>query len=146
MEDQVEVLGKYEFIKNGIDNWTLKYKNKEIKFNSKVEFIKELQDVPRKARVKMVMDLAKQGMTVQDLVVEHTEGSKTIADHSNKDFIEKGYIQEAQLEVMNDIITKMFGMGYMELLLDIGLENEEESAKFGEDIGAILRGQIPRGN
>lgn len=146
MENKIETLGKYEFIRNGTDDWSLRYKDKEIKFNSKVEFIKDLQDVPRRARVKMVKDLAKDGMTVQSLIVEHTEGSKTIQDHSNKDFIEKGYIQEAQVEVMNEIIKKMFGMDYMSLLIDIGIETEEEGTKFGEDIGAILRGQVPRGN
>lgn len=146
MENKIEVLSKYEFKKNGTDDWSLCYKNKEIKFNSKVEFIKELQDVPRKARVKMVKDLAKDGMTVQSLIVEHTEGSKTIQDHSNKDFIEKGYIQEAQIEAMNEIIQKMFGMDYVTLLTDIGIENEVEATQFGEDMGAILRGQTPRGN
>lgn len=146
MENKVETLSKYEFIKEGIDNWLLKYKDRTIRFSSKVEYIKELQDVPRKARVKMVKDLAKDGMTIQSLIVEHTEGSKTIQDHSNKDFIEKGYIQEAQIEAMNEIIQKMFGMDYVTLLTEIGIESEAEATQFGEDMGAILRGQVPRGN
>ena len=41
---------KYEFIKNGLDDYTLKYKDKEIQFCSKVEFIKELQEVQKNVR------------------------------------------------------------------------------------------------
>lgn len=148
MENEIEVLKpkKYKFVRKGVDNWVLQYKDKEIECNSKVEYIKTLQDVPRRAKFKMAMDLAKQGMTVQSLIIEHTEGSKTIQDHSNKDFIEKGYVEQAQAEVMNEIIQKMFGMDYMSLLLDIGIETNEEVIKFGEDIGSILRGQVPREN
>lgn len=146
MEDKIEVLKKYEFVKNGIDNWTLRYKDKEIKFNNKVDFVKDLQDVPRKARMKMVMDLAKDGKTIKDLIVEHKDGSKIMQDNSNKDFIEQGYIQNEQIEVMNNIINKMFGMDYVSLMLDIGIDTEEESKEFGEEIGKVLRGTTPRGN
>ena len=148
MENEIEVLKvkKYKFVRKGVDNWVLQYKDKEIECNSKVNFIKELQDVPRKARVNMVMDLAKKGMTVKDLIVEHTEGSKTIQDHSNKDFIEKGYVEQAQAEVFDNIVKEMFGMDYTTLVLDIGLETEEETIEFGKELGDVLKGTIPRGN
>lgn len=142
MENKVK---KYEFIHNGMDDWTLKYKDKEIKFNCKVKYISDLQEIPKRARVKMVKDLAMQGMTVKDLIVEHTEGSKTIQDHSNKDFIEKGYIQEEGLIIMDNLFKEMFKMGYTELMLDIGITTEEEGKKFGDEIGMILRGQEPSG-
>ena len=49
---------KYEFIKNGVDDYTLKYKDKEINFNSNVNIVNNLQDSLSKARMIMIKDLA----------------------------------------------------------------------------------------
>lgn len=137
---------KYEFIKNGIDDYTLKYKDKEIQFCSKVEFINDLQDCPRKARNRMVMDLAKQGMSVQDLIIKKTEGAKTIEDHSNKDYIEQGYIQQEQEKVLDDVCKKMFNMNATTLMLEIGItEPGKELEEFYTELGNILSGSLPRG-
>ena len=76
---------KYEFIKNGVDDYTLKYKDKEINFNSNVNIQKDLQDVPERARKKMILDLAKEGISIKDLSKEIKENGKTYYDNSNKD-------------------------------------------------------------
>ena len=133
---------KYEIIKLGMDDYVLKYKDQELKFNSKVEYINDLQDAMKKARVQMVKDLAKDGLTVKSLVVEQVKDGKTYYDNSNKDFIEKAYIEDAQTTVFNGVIKKMFGKEMTELALDIGLETEEEVNKFGEDIGIVLQGRF----
>lgn len=136
---------KFEFIRNGIDDYTLKYKDKEIRFNSKVEFIKELQEVQKNARNRMVADLIKQGMSVQDLIIKKVEGAKTIEDHSNKDYIEQGYIQEEQAKVLDNICKKLFNMDVSTLILDIGFNDEKDIEVFYKEFGDILAGSVPRG-
>lgn len=136
---------KYEFIKNGIDDYTLKYKDKEIQFCSKVEFIKDLQEVQKNARLKMISDLAKEGMSIQDLIIKKTEGAKTIEDHSNKDYVEQGYIQQEQVRVIDNICKKMFNMDASTLILELGFTEEKEVEKFYKEFGDILAGSLPRG-
>lgn len=136
---------KYEFIKNGLDDYTLKYKDKEIQFCSKVEFIKELQEVQKNARLKMISDLAKEGMSIQDLIIKKTEGAKTIEDHSNKDYVEQGYIQQEQVRVIDNICKKLFNMDASTLILDLGFTEEKEVEDFYKEFGDILTGSLPRG-
>lgn len=136
---------KYEFIKNGIDDYTLKYKDKEIQFCSKVEFIKELQEVQKNARLKMISDLAKEGMSIQDLIIKKTEGAKTIEDHSNKDYVEQGYIQQEQVRVIDNICKKLFNMDASTLILELGFTEEKEVEDFYKEFGDILAGSLPRG-
>ena len=136
---------KYEFIKNGIDDYTLKYKDKEIQFCSKVEFIKDLQEVQKNARLKMISDLAKEGMSIQDLIIKKTEGAKTIEDHSNKDYVEQGYIQQEQVRVIDNICKKMFNMDASTLILELGFTEEKEVEEFYKEFGDILAGSLPRG-
>lgn len=135
---------KYEIVKLGMDEYELKYKDKSIKFNSKVEFVNDLQNATKNARLKMVKDLAKDGLTIKSLVVEQYKDGKTYVDNSNKEFMEEAYIQETQSEIFQDVIKKMLGMDLTELTLDIGFETEEEVTKFGEDIGNILMGRFLR--
>lgn len=137
---------KYEFIKNGMDDYTLKYKDKEIQLNSKVDYIKELQEVNKNARLKMIADLTSKGMSVKDLVKEEKKDGKTFYDNSNKEYIEEAYINEIQQETFSKIIQKMMGKTLEELVFDIGLENEEEINEFGNEIGNILLGKNPSGS
>lgn len=130
---------KYEIIKEGLDDYILKYKDKKIRFKSTVNIVNRLQETTKKARMQMVMDLAKEGKTIKDLIVETEVNGKIIQDHSNKDFIEEGYIQQVQAEVFNNIIKEMLGMSLEELVMDIDL-NEKEIEKFGEDIGKCIVG------
>lgn len=133
---------KYEIVKLGMDEYELKYKDQSIKFNSKVEFVNDLQNAMKEARLKMVRDLAKDGLTIKSLIVEQTKDGKTYVDNSNKEFMEQAYIQEAQNEVFQNVIKKMLGKDLTELTLEIGFEDEKEITKFGEDIGNILMGRF----
>ena len=134
---------KYEIIKDGLDNYILKYKDKEISFKSSVGIVNKLQESIKKARMNLVMDLAKEGKTIKDLIVETEKDGKTIQDHSNKDFIEEGYIQQAQTEAFNEVVKEMLGSSLEELIIDMGL-NENEVEEFGVDIGKCMVG-TPRG-
>jgi hypothetical protein len=133
---------KYEIIKNGIDDYTLKYKEKEIKFNSNVDLVTEMQEVNEKARENLIFDLASRNMTINDLVKKQIIDGKTYYDNSNKEELEKIYIEKETSKVFMKTIKKMLGMDFTELALDIGLSEENEMKKFGEEMGEILIGRF----
>lgn len=130
---------KYKIIKDGLDNYVLKYKDKEINFKSSVDIVSKLQETTKKARMRMVMDLAKEGKTIKDLIIETEKDGKIIQDHSNKDFIEEGYLQQEQAEVFNEVVKDMLGVSLEELVIDMGL-NEKEVEDFGVELGKCIVG------
>lgn len=132
---------KYEFIKNGTDDYTLKYKDKEINFNSNVSIVNRLQNTIVEARKKMMIDLAKEGMTVKDLIIERKENGKTYYDNTNKDELEKAYIEDVQGKIFSEVIKELLGVELAELYLDIGITTDEENEEFVEEFGNILVGQ-----
>lgn len=130
---------KYKIIKDGLDNYVLKYKDKEINFKSSVDIVSKLQETTKRARMRMVMDLAKEGKTIKDLIIETEKDGKIIQDHSNKDFIEEGYLQQEQAEVFNEVVKDMLGVSLEELVIDMGL-NEKEVEDFGVELGKCIVG------
>ena len=134
---------KYEFIKNGKDDYTLKYKDKQINFKSTVNIAKRLQEAIEKGKNKLIFDLAKQKMTVKDLAIEYKKDGKTYVDNSNFEALEQNYINKAETDIFIEIIEELFNMQYTDLILDIGINTEEEMKKFGVDLGNILNGNFP---
>lgn len=132
---------KYEIVKLGMDNYELKYKDKSIKFNSKVDYVNDMQTTIRIARLQMVKDLAKEGKTIKSLIVEEKKDGKIYQDHSNKDFIEQAYIQEVQNNIFQEVIKKMLGISMTDLVLDMGLD-EKEVEIFSTQMGEILTGRF----
>ena len=135
---------KYEIIKNSVDDYSLKYKDKEIKLRSSVELAEKIQRAEFQARIKLVQDLAARGLTLKELVKETKKDGKTYVDNSNKEEMENLYISEAKYNIFQECITKMVGMSFDKLAEDIGLETEEEGIKLGEDLSAIISGAFPR--
>ena len=133
---------KYEFIKNGVDDYTLKYKDKEINFKSNVNIVNNLQDSISKARMNMIKDLAKEEMTIKDLIIERKENGKTYYDNTNKEELEKAYLEKEQSKVFIEIIEKLFGMSVEDLFIDMELTSVEESTQFSEELGKILVGNF----
>lgn len=133
---------KYEFIKNAEDDYTLKYKDKEINFKSTVDIATRLQDAIEQGKNKLIFDLAKQGLTVKALEVETKKDGKTYVDNSNFETLEENYINKARTDIFLDIIEELFGKKFTDLILEIGL-NEQEVEKFGSDLGNILSGNFP---
>lgn len=133
---------KYEFIKKGVDNYILKYKDKEIEFNSNVNIVNNLQDSIAKARMNMIKDLSKEGLSIKDLTIEKKENGKTYYDNTNKEELEKAYIEKEQSKVFIDIIEKLFGMSVEDLFVDMELTSVDESTQFSEELGKILVGNF----
>lgn len=134
---------KYEFIKNGVDDYTLKYKNKEINFKSNVNIVNRLQETTASAKMRMIKDLSKEGISIKDLTIETKKDGKTYYDNTNKIELENSYMQQEQTKVFMNIIEETFGMNIIDLFNDIGLNAEEEGEEFSTQLGQILVGNFP---
>ena len=135
---------KYEFIKVDEDTTKLKYKDKEFEIKRNVKLVSEIQSLVMKARVKMIQDFAKQGISIKDLTIETKKDGKTYYDNSNKAELEKIYQEQATLEYFNNKYQELFGMDMSGIIQDIGLEKEDEVSKFSEELVQCLNGSIPR--
>lgn len=133
-------MNKYEFIKKDEDTTILKYKDKEFEIKKDVELQKEMESVNKNARVKMMLDLTKQGITSKDLIVVRKNGSKVYEDKSNLLQLEEQYMNEASIELFQNLSNKYFNMSLENLISDIGL-NDEEGSKFGTDFAYALAGK-----
>lgn len=134
---------KYQF-KADEDNITLSYKDKSFTFKTNVKLISEMQGLIMKARIKMIQDLSKEGQSVRDLIKETKKDGKTYSDNSNKVELEKIYQEQVTMDFYNNKCEEIFGMDLASLMLDIGLETEEEGTKFSTDFMNYLSGNIPR--
>ena len=131
---------KYEFIKKELDKYVLKYKDKEIEFSTTVGVASRIQKYQEKAEVKMVMELAKEGMTVGDLVIEKTKNGKKYVDESNLELVRKKYRDEAINDGINEICKELFGYDMIELAMQVGLETEQDGTNFATELMTILTG------
>lgn len=134
---------KYQIIKNDLDDYTLSYKDKVFNYKSDVELTSKLQEAPKKARIKMLTDLANEGISLKKFTIEEKKDGKTYLDNTNKNELEKTYIGEAMLEVIDNTCKKVFDMTFSELMLDVGLETQEEQDKFASELGSSLMGKFP---
>lgn len=131
---------KYKFERIDNDTTRLSYKEKEFAIKRDVELTKKIQGIYMKARTKMMVDLAKEGITKKDLVIERKENGKTYYDNSNITEIEQNYIQMASLDLYNEICKSSTDMSIDELMEDIGL-NESEAEKFGNEFSLAIQGK-----
>lgn len=134
---------KYEIIKNGTDDYTLKYKDKEFNFKTELKLMAKMQSANKNARTKMIMDLSKQGISIKDLTIEKKENGKTYLDNSNKSEIERAYIEDETANVFSEICQEKFGMDLTTLILDIDLD-EKEIEQFSVELVQALTGKTPR--
>lgn len=142
MKGDVDIM-KYQIIKNDLDDYTLSYKDKVFNYKSDVELTSKLQGAPKKARIKMLTDLANEGISLKKFTIEEKRDGKTYYDNTNKNELEKTYIGEAMLEVIDATCKKNFNLTFGELMADIGLETEEEQGKFSSELGSSLMGNFP---
>ena len=122
---------------------SLKYKDKEFNFNINVKLISEMQGLVMEARKRMIQELAKTGQSIKNLTIEKKEDGKTYYDNSNQLELEQIYQEEVMMEFFNRICSDFSGMNLTDLMLDIGLETEDEGAKFSNDLIAYMSGNIP---
>lgn len=133
---------KYELIKNEKDDYTLKFKDKEFNFHTNVKLISEMQQVHKKARLEMIKDLTEAGISMKKLSMEEKIDGKTFIDNTNKVELENAYVEGAIQEFFDKVCLEKFGYNLTNLILEIGL-NEEETEKFTSELVSALTGQIP---
>ena len=135
---------KYEFIKKSTDMWCLKYGNTEIEYKTDIELQKRAQGIQKQAKVKMIMDLTKQGISAKELEIEIKEGAKTIIDETNKRELLEAYLEEASVEFLEDACLLKLKKRFSDLVEEIGLKLEKEVEKFTEDFALTIQGKTPR--
>ena len=122
------------------DKRVLKYKDKELEFTKDIELVSKFQELSKRTKTRMIVDLAKQGISVNDLVIKIQKNGKTIEDHSNEDALYKMYQGEEMLKILDEICNKYFNMTVVELVKDMELTKEQE-LKFGGDLMEALIGK-----
>ena len=132
---------KYEFIKIDNDNYKLKYKEKEFNFKKDVALMNEFQGLNAKARNKLIIDLAKEGLTTKDLTIKKEENGKTYYDNTNIKEMEKNYLNMESLNMFDRITNKYFKMSLLELIEDIGINDENEVEEFSTKLIKVLTGK-----
>ena len=153
---------QYSFENIDIDTYKLVYTNKnnekvEKTFKRTIEMAEKLDSVVAVARINMFATLSKMGMTKDNLIVKKKDGKgHVIYDESNYIEFEKKYIEEQTGITVDEIIKECFGMGLVDLMVDMGVDPEdnnsdvqEKALLFGQKFGLIIsRGEedkIPSG-
>ena len=130
---------KYQIVEVEEDILELRYKDKVFSSKRNIELVKEYQDLERKAKIQFVIDLQKDGYTTNDLVKEVKDGSKTYMDYSSLNYLQDQYVNGKRMEFFQDFCKKITGMSLEELILDIGI-TEDESMQFGLDFSQLITG------
>lgn len=132
----------YQFKKINDDEYILISGEKEYPFKRTVDIAKEMQSIDMVATIIVAELLAERGETYENtkLRVERKEGNKIIVDESNLRALEKKAKQKALEEVISRVYKKLFNKNIIELLVDIGidLEDEELIQKFSTELTEIL--------
>lgn len=137
---------KYELVNVSTDNYILKYKDKSFEFKTDVSLVSEMQGIHKKARVSMIKDLAKDGISLKDLSIEMKKDGKTYVDNTNREELENAYIESDMNDFFDNICKDKFGMSLAELLIDIGIvEDTKEVEKFAAELTSALTGSTPSG-
>lgn len=136
-----EIKNTYEFKYVKENTFKLIYTNKkgekvEKQFVRDVEIAKRLQQIQAKARLKMLAELTKLGMTKEDLVIrKEVEKGKVVYDETNYKENEKVFIEIESLNTIDEIFKDYLGLGIVDLLSDMGMDinsDKQEDALFVE--------------
>ena len=128
----------YEFAYVKENTFKLIYTNKkgekvEKEFVRNVEIAKKLQQIQAKARLKMLLELNKMGMTKEDLIIrKDLEKGQVAYDETNFKEYEKGFVELEAVNTVDEIFKDCLGLGIVELLSDMGIDinsTKQEDAK-----------------
>lgn len=132
---------KYKFTKINDDLVELTYKDKKFEIKKDVESLIKSQDVYNQARTKMLIDLAKKGISIEDLKIKKEENGKTLVDESTLKELESLYIEAEQRLLFENASKRYFNMSITELVYDIGLA-PKEAEQFGKELAMAMTGSV----
>ena len=124
---------KYEFKKITLDEYKLVIENKEYPFKRTIEMGEKVQGITASARIKMLKELTKMGLTKNDLIIKKDlRNGKTTYDETNYQEFEKKFIEEETLQVANYLMENCFKMTTTKLFEELGINvnseiNEDEA-------------------
>jgi len=133
---------KYKITKNGVDDYTLEYKGKKFDFHTDLKMMSKIQGATKTARLKMINDATKEGISLKEYTKEIKKDGKTYYDNTNKEELEKIYIDDEISNVFNEICKENFNQDLMTLIQDIGLD-DNEIEKFSQELSEALLGKTP---
>lgn len=133
---------KYKITKNGVDDYTLEYGEKKFDFHTDLKMMSKIQGATKTARLKMINDATKEGISLKEYTKEIKKDGKTYYDNTNKEELEKIYIDDEISNVFNEICKENFNQDLMTLIQDIGLD-DNEIEKFSQELGEALLGKTP---
>lgn len=133
---------KYKITKNGVDDYTLEYGEKKFDFHTDLKMMSKIQGATKTARLKMINDATKEGISLKEYTKEIKKDGKTYYDNTNKEELEKIYIDDEISNVFNEICKENFNQDLMTLIQDIGLD-DNEIEKFSQELSEALLGKTP---
>lgn len=128
-----------------IDNDTTKLvceingEQKEFEIKRNVALLQELTSATHRSRNRLIKDLAKEGLTKNDLVKEVKKDGKTIYDNSSWDELEQSYYEEENQRILSNVIKDITGYDLLELIMGLGLE-EQQMTNFTSELLLALTG------
>ena len=139
---------KYSFTKIDQDTTELSYKDKKFFIKRDIDLLTKMESLPSRARIRMSKDLAKEGMTFEDLEVKKVVGNKTTIDKTNLMRVEQTYQDMVANEILSEITQKYTHMSFVELLTDIEINISEQGAEeretfIKEFLGALREEKTP---
>lgn len=139
---------KYSFTKIDQDTTELSYKDKKFFIKRDIDLLTKMESLPSRARIRMSKDLAKEGMTFEDLEVKKVVGNKTTIDKTNLMRVEQTYQDMVANEILSEITQKYTHMSFVELLTDIEINISEQGAEeretfIREFLGALREEKTP---
>lgn len=132
---------KYEFKKINDDLVELHYKDKKFDIIKDVDMLFSTQNVYNAARTKMLIDLAKKGISIEDLKIKKEENGKSYVDESTLKELENMYIEAEQRNIFENASKRYFNMSINELVYDMEL-TPSEAEKFGKELAMAMAGSV----
>ena len=115
---------------------------KEIKFKRTIKTAQRLQSLDSESRFRVIQKISEMGYTIDNnpFIVEKKEGSKTIRDESNFNYLIEQEKQVAMAEIIADIIKDTMGISFDEILNELGinLNDKEGIVKFTSEFMYII--------
>ena len=132
------------------DEFILLYDQKQIKFKRTIKIAQRLQSLDSEARFKVIKKISEMGYTIDNnpFIVVKQEGSKTIRDESNFNYLIEQEKNIAMAEIVADIVQETLGISFEELIKELGINvnDEKEIVKFTSEFMYIIKNGEVFGN
>lgn len=132
---------QFEIKKIATDEFELRslVNDNSINFKRDVKLAKEIQNITPNARLKFIQFLKEQGLTKNDLIDVKIKNGKKIYDETNYRELESGFIRDESANFVYKMFDIVFGKNPEELADYLGITDEVEGNRLGNEIGQCFR-------